>query len=428
MKKILLFVLIFVLFALLCGVSVAAILESNKALETKLRLENTMQESFQNAVSEMRNLEADLSKILITTNQRTTVNLLSSLALKSAACSQALSKLPIVSTGIQSTLKFTNQLSSYCATILKSFSLDGVLPENFSIQMLQFLETAQKVNAELAICESQVLSGEIKLTEFSPEETDSEGLFGNVDENVIEYPSVIFDGPFSDGQESNTPKEKRAEVSVQQATEFVSSLNLGLEFSKEVKGALPAYEFSAEEKYCQITKNGGMLLMYLSSRAAQESVLTLEQALERALDFANKLNYGKIENVWQEYYGNFIVFNFAPVIDDVIVYPDLFKIKVALDNGEIVGFEGKSYVINHQERTIEDIMVLKEEAAQNLKEDFALSSARKCLISVNNKELLCWEFFGKYKDMRYAVYVSALDGEEKVSFRIIGTDSGQMAM
>ena len=39
---------------------------------------------------------------------------------------------------------------------------------------------------------------------------------------------------------------------------------------------------------------------------------------------------------------------FVPVKGGVRIYPDLVKVSVALDNGEIVGFEAMGYLMAHQ--------------------------------------------------------------------------------
>ena len=49
---------------------------------------------------------------------------------------------------------------------------------------------------------------------------------------------------------------------------------------------------------------------------------------------------------------NTATINYAYKQDDVIVYPDLIKLKIALDTGEIIGFEAKGYLSSHRVRDI----------------------------------------------------------------------------
>lgn len=426
MRKIFYVVLSLGLLVILGAVSIFAVVQSNRLRETSLKLENTLKASLQEALSDMRTLENDLSKLMITVNEKSATKLLSSVALKSAACGQALSELPIVATGVQNTLKFTNQLSSYCVTTLNNYSTGQKLPENFDKQITDFFNTCKSINGELQKVENDVLTDKISLLNVNNGETETEGIFGSIDNNLLEYPSVIFDGPFSDGQERTVPKEDRAEITKDQAIQYVEKLGFNVNYKGEMNGVMPVYLFENEKTSVQVTKKGGLLLMAMSDRMVENASLSEEEAEERALKFVEKLEYGNVKNVWQEYYGNYAVFNFAPVINDTVIYPDIFKVKIALDNGEIIAFEGKSFVMNNRQREIEKVQISLESAQAKLKDGFLVETTKLCVISVNEKEMLCYEFFGNFNDLDFAVYISAVDGEEKTSFRIISTETGKM--
>jgi len=428
MRKFLYYIITGVLTLTILALSVVTIFKSNELSEVKLKYENSLISSTQEAISSMRTIESDLSKLMISVDEKVINQLLSVVALKSASCGQELSRLPIVATGVQNTLKFTNQLSSYCTTVIKNYSEGFKLPDNFDKQIQEFFDTCKQVNAELNMVEADILSRKISLLNVNDGKTETSGMFGSIGENLIEYPSVIFDGPFSDGQERNTPKQDRNEVTVEQAQEYVKKLGFDCSFKNEITGEQPLYLFESDALTLQVTKKGGLLYLALSDREISDAVLTNEQAEQKANEFVKKLGFGKVKNVWQEYYGNFIVFNFVPVVDDVVIYPDIFKVKIALDDGSVVAFEGKSYIMNNHNRTIDEIKITKQQAQKNLKEGFMVETSRVALLSINEKEQLCYEFFGKYNDLDFAVYFSAIDGKEKTSFRILSTETGKMAV
>ena len=428
MKKILSVIVIISLFILLCGVSVYAIIISSRRDEANLRLENAYKADLQEAVSGMRMVEADLSKLMITGNEASISQLLSTIALESSACQQALSSLPIVATGVQNTLKFTNQLSSYCVTALHLLTGSNTLPENFDEQITAFFHTCQDVNVQLSIVEDEVLTGMISLITVIKEEAECEVMFGSIAVDIVEYPSVIFDGPFSDGQAQNTPQQLREEVTPEQAAEYLDSLGFTADFTGQMEGTVPVYSFSSENLEIQISKQGGLLLMALNSRTVGEMVLSEEEARSAAEAFVQKLNYGECDLVWQENYSNCIVFNFTSVQSGIVMYPDIFKVKVAMDTGEIVAFEGKSYIMNNFPRQIPEVNITSSQAQLRLKENFNVETSRLCMIAINNQEELCWEYYGEYDGLSYAVYISAVDGKEKTSFRIISTDTGDMVI
>ena len=75
--------------------------------------------------------------------------------------------------------------------------------------------------------------------------------------------------------------------------------------------------------------------------------------------------------------GNVLLIYYAYVQDDVICYPDLIKVGVALDNGETVFIDASNYLLNHSvSRTLEaDLSV--EEAAAFLNSDYSAGNAKK---------------------------------------------------
>lgn len=422
MKKILTWVTVLTLFALLCCTGVFAFKEATRAGEMEQKYENALKASLKGATDGMKALEGDLSKLLITSNRQR--EFLSAIAIKSAGCAEDLSSLPVVTTCAQNVLKFSNQLSSYCTTVLKKEEL----PEDFDEQIYSFFVTGREINLQLAQLENSIEAGDISLTSVNGQESVSDGIFGSITEEITEYPAVIFDGPFSDGQEATTPKQNREEITAEDASIFIQRLNLSGEYTGEINGVIPCYLFEGENFQAQVTKKGGLLLMMLSSRETLDRVLSVEEGEEYAKKFVQKLGYGETEVVWRENYGDTAVYNFTPTVHGTVIYPDIFKVKVALDNGDILSFEGKSYVMCNTEREVGYARLSKDDVQVNLKDGFITESDRLCVISVGREEFLAWEFYGTYRDMKYAVYFDAQEGKELVSFRIITSESGESAI
>lgn len=47
---------------------------------------------------------------------------------------------------------------------------------------------------------------------------------------------------------------------------------------------------------------------------------------------------------------NIATINYAAQQDGVTLYPDLIKVKIALDTGEILSMEAQGYIFNHMQR------------------------------------------------------------------------------
>ena len=61
---------------------------------------------------------------------------------------------------------------------------------------------------------------------------------------------------------------------------------------------------------------------------------------------------------------NTIIINYAYNDNGITVYPDLIKVKLALDNGEILGLESSGYLNSHKIRTHFEPQITLEKAKE----------------------------------------------------------------
>ena len=125
---------------------------------------------------------------------------------------------------------------------------------------------------------------------------------------------------------------------------------------------------------------------------------------------------------------NMVTISFAATQDNVLIYSDLIKVKVALDNGEIMCFEANGYVFNHKER---NILASKsvEEAKNVLYSDLKIDSQRLCIIPTDTKdEVLAYEFRGTIDDKTFLVYVNANNLTEEKIYILLDTPGGTIAI
>lgn len=120
-----------------------------------------------------------------------------------------------------------------------------------------------------------------------------------------------------------------------------------------------------------------------------------------------------------------VTVNYAYMQDDIVVYADLIKLKIALDNGEILGIETSGYLNNHTEREEQIPVITIEEAQANLNKNLEITSSGKAIIPTEWKtEVFCYEFKGRIYDTDFLVYVNAKTGKEENILVIIETPNG----
>ncbi len=81
----------------------------------------------------------------------------------------------------------------------------------------------------------------------------------------------------------------------------------------------------------------------------------------------------------------------------VVIYPDLIKLKVALDDGSVLGIETTGYLNSHHtKRHSNKLNFKKEETKKVLNKQLEIQSENLAIIPTKWKtEILCWEFKGK---------------------------------
>ena len=103
----------------------------------------------------------------------------------------------------------------------------------------------------------------------------------------------------------------------------------------------------------------------------------------------------------------------------------MIKVKVALDSGEIVGFESKGYVMNHHERALSQPQISEEEAKNNISTSLDVTATTMALVPKDSlQEVLCYEFKGSFKDKNFIIYVNAENGREEQILLLLESEEG----
>lgn len=176
-------------------------------------------------------------------------------------------------------------------------------------------------------------------------------------------------------------------------------------------------------------KKGGQIVYSNYNRDIGEENLSYEEADQKAKEFLSAQGFNNMKETYYMKENGFITINYAYQQDDVVMYPDLIKVKVALDNGEIIGIETRGYLNNHIEREISKNLITKEDAKSTLNKDLNIQSEGLAIIPTEYKtEILCYEFKGKVEDTEFLVYINAETGDEEDILVIYNTPNGTLTM
>ncbi len=337
--------------------------------------------------------------------------------------------------GVLAASKFVNQLGDYSLYLAGKISKgEAVTPEE--------KELLTKLKPATATLKKALKSAGDGLNEGKLFVGD-EGVLSNFAEPFsafvepdIEYPEMIYDGPFSDALENKgaealqdlpvIDENKGAELL---KTYFPNAQNVS--FVGKCEGRIPTLNYSltvdGNPSWAQLSQKGGKLINFNSTKEDGQTAATQLDAGAAAVEFAKRLGYGDMQVVWSATANGQRFFNLAPVQEGVIIYPDLVKVKTDAESGNILGFDSSHHAYNHKPRILPKPVILESDARKEVFLD-GVGEGRLSLIPKNgSSEVLAYEFEGE-SEGTYFIYIDALTGEEADILYVVDTDNGTLLM
>ncbi|MGE6629506.1 germination protein YpeB [Bacillus sp. NPDC077027] len=168
--------------------------------------------------------------------------------------------------------------------------------------------------------------------------------------------------------------------------------------------------------YIDVTEKGGYPVYLIQNRDVKKQKISLNDASKKALAFLKKHGYETESFHLDEsaQYDNIGVFTFVPTQKNVLLYPDSIRMKIALDDGEVIGFSAKDYLANHKVREIKAPKISKKEAEKTLNKNVQIQDTHVAIINNDmSEEVLCYEFLGTIKKDTYRMFINADTGKEE---------------
>ena len=423
-----------------------------KQTEYRQAMENSYNLAFFELVEYVQNVENYLAKSLISNSPEHGAETLTNVWREANLASSYLAQIPIATNELANTAKFLNQVSEYSY----SLSRKNIYKEKLTDEDLKNLTELHNYSVELENTLNQLAlemnEGKISWGELNKKGTPafaqqvsnlSQNSFENITKSFEEYAGLIYDGAYSEHINEGAHKALSGnEITEEEAKEKVKKY-LGENKIAEIisnglieNGKIPAYDFSVKLNgegenyaYISITQKDGYVLLMNYNRDIKTEVISYEDANNIGKEYLTTHGFENMQETYFLKQDGIITINYAAVQDDVVIYPDLIKLKIALDNGEIMGIETSGYLNSHTTRDIATPKISKEEAKKTINKDLQIESEKLAIIPTEwNTEVLCWEFKGKVDDTEFLVYINADNGREQDILVIIDTPNGTLTM
>lgn len=437
-----------VLFAIL-AIEIANLMRNNQALQQTLN--NTYSQSFYELVEYANNVETLLAKAQISSTPEYSAKTFTEIWREANLAENSLAKIPITHVTLTSANKFLNQVSDYLYALSRKTIENQSLSEEEENQVKMLYDNCKTLNMTLAGLEADMGSQTMSWEELTKAEHGNQDLaqevanvtqdnFGNIEKNLQDYEGLIYDGPFSEHMTSPEPKglgeglytKEQAEEIFRQYADAQKVQSVA--YQGIVDGNVRAHSFVGDysdgtQYYMNISETGGKAVFTNRNREPQSQEITIETAKQYALEFLSAHGFVSMEESYYMIEGNTVTINFAYTQNGVICYPDLVKVKVALDNGEILGMEAQGYWNSHTVREFADPVMDVSEARKIVNPNLEITSERLAIIPTDwSTEILVYEFKGKVDDRNFIVYVNAQTGKEEDVFLLLESENGILAI
>ncbi|MBE3587344.1 MAG: germination protein YpeB [Thermoanaerobacteraceae bacterium] len=419
-------------------------------LETALN--NKYYRAFYSLVENVQHIEVLLSKSLVAAGAEQDSRLFTELWQRANAAQADLNQLPLADVQTARTAKFLTQVGDYAYSLQRQ-TAGG---QNKSAAQWETLKNLYRqsadLNLELHNIEARIARGRLYLSELARESGRgvqkegprlADGNFSTIEKHMEAFPTLIYDGPFSDHLEKSEPRGLTGKVinmdeAGQRARQMVdggSGYTLGR--VTEARGKIPSYlvelrpaSGTGEVYTVAVTRQGGHLNWMAGSRPAGNPTWDINRAREKARQYLAALGYRDMAPVYYEQQGGVAIFNFAAVQDRVILYPDQVKVTVALDNGQVLGVEASGYLMNHHQRQLPRPRISAAQARRKISPRLGkVTGGRLALIPVApDKEKLTYEFQGRLDKDTFLIYINALDGKEEQVLRVVRSPEGILTL
>ncbi|WP_374713135.1 germination protein YpeB [Symbiobacterium terraclitae] len=431
-------------------------------------LEAERQRNFVDMAHHVEQIQAVLGKGLATGSERQNMRYMAEVNRHAAAAVAAFSSLPLPPEVSTTTGKFLQQVGDFSLSLLRDEAAGRPMTEAERAELARLRRESAALSQQLNEMLTQYnrggfrwhrpvrLSWSTLFRRVEPPVTTAadaqspamaallDGGWAQMATRFEQMPVFIYDGPFSDHVNQTPPALSGPAVSREEAGQRLASLLPNFDSYRtvdvtETGGNLPAFSFrlapaaSRGNTYtvtAEVTLQGGHLLTLLNDRVLGSPTLDLERARAIGQEYLARVGYPDMVPTFAQVQDGTAFVAYAYRQGDVIIYPDQAKVKVALDNGEVLGLDARQYLTHHRPRTLPAPRITAEEARARLNPALQVTRVQLALIpdAAGTGERLTYEFQGTMDDGIYLVYINAETGAEEQILQLIETEGGTFTL
>ena len=438
-----------ILLVALIGAGVWGYLEHQEKNSILIKAENQYQRAFHDLSFHVDKLHSELGNTLAvnTASQDSYKKGLVNVWRITSQAQSEINQLPLTLLPFNKTEEFLSNMANFSyKAAMRDLNKQPLSQEEMGT-LNALYQHASEISTSLRAMQSQVLASNLRwmdvetalATEKEPLDNAIIDGFQTVDKKVSEYSDVkwsptvmnmyqkrdmnMLSGNDVTAEEVKTKAAKFLNMSDASTLQVVEN-GAGTEFHSFSVTA-PRNQ-SSDGVHLDYTTKGGQLLWFNAPRTVAEKKMDARQARDTAAEFLDSHDYKNMTAVSYDEYSNNANITFASRKNDVINYLDKVSVKVAMDNGEILGLQANDYVFDHKDREFKAPKITAEEARKSLNPNLKVDREALALIrNDSQEEVLCHEYTGRINGGIYRIYINGETGVEEKIDRL-GKDEQQV--
>lgn len=405
----------------------------------KLQLENGYSRSLDEFNAAVNNISLTLSKARFVTTPEQIGNIAAKLLTEAQISKNALAQLP--SANELTTLnKFLSQVGNYAMSVSKELISGGAVTDKHTENIEKLSSAADKISQAVSNSRITYNNADYWASELDNKidnSVDTESLataIGDIEDGLSDYPTLVYDGPYSDHILEKEPEMLKGketlsqEKAMEKAVDFAECNKESIAFDGEIEGKIPSYRFSGNGITVSVSKTGGYAVFMRKERAVKQSIISYEQAVEKAKRYLKRMNLLNFSETYYFTNEGICTVNFAFTDGETVCYTDLIKVGVAMDTGEIMFYEASGYISNHTDRAFETPTITPEEARNLISDKLSVNKVQLTLIPKSySDEVRCYEFSCQSNDgQEILIYVNTIRPEIEEILILLKGDGGTL--
>ncbi len=413
-----------------------------------IKAENSYQRAFHDFNEHLERLQGELGKSLAMNSPKQMAASMTNVWRLAYSAQNDIGQLPLTLVPFDQAEKYLSKVGRFAYDVgVRDFHKKPLTEKEWDT-LEALYEQSKNINNEMQTVQHKVLDNNLRWMDvelaIATEDKNMDNTiidgFKMVNQKVQEFPEVDW-GPTVNNMEVRMRERAKnisgKKITLKQAKQIVaeafgkkSTKGMKAEHNKNGDYETISVRYAGAnntEVQTELTAKGGHIVWMVFDRPVKKKNLNLDQALQEADRFLERIGYKDMEPIAHDETANIVSYTFVHRQNGVTIYPQTLAVKVALDNGEIMGLQADEYVFNKFRLSETKPKLTEEQARKKLSSHLKVQKSGLAIIyNQTGQPVLCYEFMGAIKGNQYRVFINANDGEEEYIDRIEKADADQI--